>query len=110
MCPTRYAISTLPYALRHQPFDFFPRYAYPCAVEKKRLDVLLVEGKLVESRQRAQAVILAGEVQVNGRVIDKAGARVAEGAEIVIRAPLKYVSSGGLKLEEIGRASCRERV
>jgi 23S rRNA (cytidine1920-2'-O)/16S rRNA (cytidine1409-2'-O)-methyltransferase len=68
-------------------------------VEKKRLDVLLVEGKLVESRQRAQAVILAGEVQVNGRVIDKAGARVAEGAEIVIRAPLKYVSRGGLKLE-----------
>lgn len=66
---------------------------------KKRLDVLLVERELVETRQRGQALILAGDVQVNGRVVDKAGTLVAADAAISIRAPLKYVSRGGLKLE-----------
>ncbi len=66
---------------------------------KRRLDVLLVERALVESRQRAQALILAGDVQVNGRRIDKAGALIAEDAEIALRAPPKYVGRGGLKLE-----------
>ncbi len=66
---------------------------------KKRLDVLLVERELVESRQRAQALILAGEVTVNGNRVDKAGALVADDAEIGLRAPLKYVGRGGLKLE-----------
>jgi 23S rRNA (cytidine1920-2'-O)/16S rRNA (cytidine1409-2'-O)-methyltransferase len=68
-------------------------------VGKKRLDVLLVERDLVESRQRAQALILAGEVQVSGRVIAKAGTPIAEDAEITLRAPLKFVGRGGLKLE-----------
>jgi len=68
-------------------------------VAKKRLDVLLVERELVETRQRAQALILAGDVQVNGSVVSKAGMPVAEDAAITIRAPLKYVSRGGLKLE-----------
>ena len=66
---------------------------------KKRLDVLLVERELVESRQRAQALILAGDVQVNGNRVEKAGTLVAEDAEITLRAPLKYVGRGGLKLE-----------
>jgi 23S rRNA (cytidine1920-2'-O)/16S rRNA (cytidine1409-2'-O)-methyltransferase len=66
---------------------------------KKRLDVLLVERELVETRQRAQALILAGDVRVNDQVSSKAGAFVAEDATITIRAPLKYVSRGGLKLE-----------
>lgn len=66
---------------------------------KKRLDVLLVERELAETRQRAQALILAGEVQVNGIVISKVGAPVAADAAITIRAPLKYVSRGGFKLE-----------
>ncbi len=66
---------------------------------KKRLDVLLVERELVESRQRAQALILAGDVQVNGNRVDKAGALVAEDAAITLRAPLQYVGRGGLKLE-----------
>lgn len=66
---------------------------------KKRLDLLLVERELAETRQRAQALILAGDVQVNGNVVSKAGAPVAVDAAITIRAPLKYVSRGGFKLE-----------
>lgn len=66
---------------------------------KKRLDVLLVEHGLVETRQRAQALILAGDVQVNGSRVDKAGALVADDAEIALRASLKYVGRGGLKLD-----------
>ena len=53
----------------------------------------------METRQRAQALILAGEVQVDGNVISKAGAPVTDDAAIIIRAPLKYVGRGGLKLE-----------
>ncbi len=68
-------------------------------VTKKRLDVLLVERALVESRQRAQALILAGDVQVNGNRADKAGTLIADDAAITLRAPLKYVGRGGLKLE-----------
>jgi 23S rRNA (cytidine1920-2'-O)/16S rRNA (cytidine1409-2'-O)-methyltransferase len=68
-------------------------------VAKKRLDVLLVERALVGSRQRAQALILAGDVQVNGSRVDKAGTLVVEDAEITLRAPLKYVGRGGMKLE-----------
>jgi len=66
---------------------------------KKRLDVLLVERGLAETRARAQALILAGEVQVEGRVVDKAGAMVPEEAEITVAPALPYVSRGGLKLE-----------
>jgi 23S rRNA (cytidine1920-2'-O)/16S rRNA (cytidine1409-2'-O)-methyltransferase len=85
--------------MRDSPFDFFPCCLYLCSVTKKRLDVLLVERELAETRQRAQALILAGDVRVNDQVISKAGALVAEDAAITIRAPLKYVSRGGLKLE-----------
>ena len=68
-------------------------------MDKKRLDLLLVERALAETRQRAQALILAGDVQVNGSRVDKAGALIAGDAEIAVRAPLKYVGRGGLKLE-----------
>ncbi len=78
--------------------DNFPCSAYLCAVLKKRLDVLLVERALAETRQRAQALILAGEVTVNGQVVAQAGKAVPDGATIVVRAPLPYVSRGGLKL------------
>ena len=68
---------------------------------KKRLDVLLVERGLQESRQRAQAVIMSGEVFVNGQRVDKPGTAVAEDAQIEIRGgTLAYVSRGGLKLEK----------
>ncbi len=68
---------------------------------KTRLDVLLVERGLQESRQKAQAVIMSGQVYVNGQKSDKPGAAVAEDAQVEIRggAP-RYVSRGGLKLEK----------
>jgi 23S rRNA (cytidine1920-2'-O)/16S rRNA (cytidine1409-2'-O)-methyltransferase len=68
-------------------------------VGKKRIDVLLVERDLAETRQRAQALIMAGEVQVDGRRVDKAGTLVPEDATVAVRTPLKYVGRGGLKLE-----------
>ena len=68
---------------------------------KKRLDVVMVERGLSESRQKAQAVIMAGQVYVNGQRVDKAGAPVAEGQAVEIRGKtLPYVSRGGLKLEK----------
>jgi len=70
-------------------------------VAKKRLDVAVTELGLAESRQKAQAIIMAGEVYVNGQKVDKAGAPVAEDARIEVRGKsLRYVSRGGLKLEK----------
>jgi 23S rRNA (cytidine1920-2'-O)/16S rRNA (cytidine1409-2'-O)-methyltransferase len=67
---------------------------------KERLDVLLVERGLAESRQRAQARILAGEVFVDGQKMTKAGAGVASDARIEIAGgKLRYASRAGLKLE-----------
>ena len=62
---------------------------------KKRLDVLLVERGLAESRAQAQALVLAG--RVSGHV--KAGEQVDEHAELVVEQPPRYVSRGGEKLE-----------
>jgi 23S rRNA (cytidine1920-2'-O)/16S rRNA (cytidine1409-2'-O)-methyltransferase len=68
--------------------------------ERKRLDVLLVERGLAESRQKGQAMILAGEVEVDGKRVDKAGLAIAEGSQIEVRSRLqKYASRGGFKLE-----------
>jgi 23S rRNA (cytidine1920-2'-O)/16S rRNA (cytidine1409-2'-O)-methyltransferase len=67
---------------------------------KLRLDKLLVERGLAGSRERAQALILAGNVLVNDQKVEKAGAQVQ--ADVAIRLlgdDLKYVSRGGLKLE-----------
>jgi 23S rRNA (cytidine1920-2'-O)/16S rRNA (cytidine1409-2'-O)-methyltransferase len=67
---------------------------------KLRLDRLLVERGLVESRERGQAIIIAGHVLVNGQKQDKAGELVPEDAEIrILGEVLPYVSRGGLKLE-----------
>jgi len=64
-----------------------------------RLDLLLVERQLAMSRQRARALIMAGQVRVNGRPITKAGTSVPGDAEITLIAPdHPYVSRGGLKL------------
>ena len=69
--------------------------------EKKRLDVLLTERGLQESRQRAQAVIMSGQVYVRGQKVDKAGTPVEENAPIEVKGQtLAYVSRGGLKLEK----------
>lgn len=68
---------------------------------KKRLDVAMTEQGLAESRQKAQAVIMAGQVYVDGQKVDKAGAPVGESARIEVRGKtMPYVSRGGLKLEK----------
>ena len=67
---------------------------------KKRLDVLLVERGLATSREKAKAMIMAGEVLVDNEREDKAGSMFPEEVEIVLKGkPLPYVS-GGLKLEK----------
>ncbi len=67
---------------------------------KVRIDKLLVERRFAPSRERAQALVLAGRVLVNGQKIEKAGAGVDAEAEIrLLGTDLKYVSRGGLKLE-----------
>ena len=66
---------------------------------KKRIDVLLVERGLAASRDRAQRLIMAGQVLVQNRVVDKAGTKVADDLPIRLRgADHPYVSRGGLKL------------
>lgn len=66
---------------------------------KLRLDTLLVQRGLAASRERAQALILAGHVLVDGRVAQKAGAPVSDAAEVSLREPdHPYVGRGGLKL------------
>ena len=68
---------------------------------KERLDVLLVSRGLAQSREKAKAVIMSGEVLVNGQREDKAGSMFDTAVEITLKhPPLKYVSRGGLKLEK----------
>lgn len=68
---------------------------------KERLDVLLVERNLAESRERAKITIMEGLVLVNGQKVDKAGTMVKPDAEIrILGNTLPYVSRGGLKLEK----------
>jgi 23S rRNA (cytidine1920-2'-O)/16S rRNA (cytidine1409-2'-O)-methyltransferase len=68
--------------------------------KKTRLDRLLVDRGLAESRERAQAMILAGHVLVDEQRMEKCGAPVTENAEVRLLAqPAKYVSRGGVKLE-----------
>jgi 23S rRNA (cytidine1920-2'-O)/16S rRNA (cytidine1409-2'-O)-methyltransferase len=67
---------------------------------KLRLDKLLVDRGLAASRERAQALILAGKVLVDGQKFDKAGSQInADAAVRLLGEDLKYVSRGGLKLE-----------
>ena len=69
--------------------------------KKVRLDVLLMEKGLQESRQKAQAAIMSGIVYVNDQKVDKPGTPVAQDAKVEIRGnTLRYVSRGGLKLEK----------
>lgn len=67
---------------------------------KIRIDTLLVNKGLTPSREKARALILAGEVRVNGNLVDKAGTNVDEDDQVEVKTnSLKYVSRGGLKLE-----------
>jgi 23S rRNA (cytidine1920-2'-O)/16S rRNA (cytidine1409-2'-O)-methyltransferase len=68
-------------------------------MKKMRLDVLLVERGLVRSRERGQRLIMAGEVRVDGQLVDKPGRRVSGDASVTIKERPPYVSRGGHKLE-----------
>ena len=77
-----------------------PEKSLKTKTEKQRLDVLLVERGLAGSRQKAQAMLLAGEVRINGHCHDKPGERVPIDSRIEIAATrLQHVSRGGFKLE-----------
>ena len=67
---------------------------------KQRLDTLVVQRGLVESRERAKQLILAGEVVVSGSARVKPGHLISPDAEIAVKQPPRYVSRGGLKLEK----------
>ena len=70
-------------------------------MSKERLDVLLVNRGLAESREKAKAIIMSGNVYVEGQKEDKAGSTFVDTANIEVRgSTLKYVSRGGLKLEK----------
>lgn len=68
--------------------------------KKQRLDTLLADRELVDSREQAKRLILAGEVLVDGELHSKPGQSVPVDASIEIKQPLRYVSRGGLKLEK----------
>jgi 23S rRNA (cytidine1920-2'-O)/16S rRNA (cytidine1409-2'-O)-methyltransferase len=67
-------------------------------VRKERLDLLVVERGLADSRQQAQRLIMAGQVAVDERVVDKPGTRVPISAKLSVTAGLPYASRGGFKL------------
>jgi 23S rRNA (cytidine1920-2'-O)/16S rRNA (cytidine1409-2'-O)-methyltransferase len=67
--------------------------------KKIRIDTLLVERGLVESREKGKRLLMAGEVLINGQVVDKAGALVQADAAIELKAKPKFVSRGGEKIE-----------
>lgn len=75
-------------------------------MKKQRLDVLLVQRNMAPSREKAKALIMSGEVFVNGQREDKPGTVFAEEADIEVKAakPFPYVSRGGLKLEKAVQA------
>ena len=68
--------------------------------KRERLDLLLLERQLVESREAGRRRILAGEVLVNDQAVTKAGSFVALDARIRLKASPRYVSRGGFKLEK----------
>ncbi len=69
-------------------------------MSKQRLDILLVERNLCTSRQQAQRCIGAGEVKVNGEIVDKSGTKISLDADIILKAKPPYVSRGGEKLHQ----------
>ncbi len=69
-------------------------------IKKVRLDKLLLDKGLAESRQKAKALILQGDVLVDDKVMDKAGSLVRVDASLKVRDKMPYVSRGGLKLEK----------
>ena len=81
---------------------------------KERLDVLLVKRNLAASREKAKAIIMTGNVFVNGQREDKAGSTFKEDVLIEVKGtPMKYVSRGGYKLEkaiELWQVPLKEKI
>jgi len=77
-----------------------PLSHYAQNMTRIRLDVLVHRRGLAASRQKARRLVLAGQVRVDGRVVDKVGAQVDAQAQIEVRGGLPYVSRGGLKMEK----------
>ena len=75
-------------------------------MSKQRLDVILVERGLAESREKAQRLILAGSVRVEGQVVDKAGRPCDIQAVVTVDSGEKFVSRGGGKLEAAFEVFC----
>ena len=71
---------------------------YAAAVAKRRLDTLLAERGLFESRSRAAAAVIAGDVHVGGRPATKPGTLVADDEQLAVAEPPPFVSRGGIKL------------
>ena len=68
--------------------------------EKTRIDVLMFEKGLAESREKAKSLIMAGQVYIDEQKVDKPGTNVPNDSNIIVRQGAKYVSRGGLKLEK----------
>lgn len=68
--------------------------------EKKRIDIYLYENALTDSREKARALIMAGEVSIDGKVCSKASATVADGQEVTVKQNDAFVSRGGKKLQK----------
>lgn len=67
---------------------------------KKRIDLILVDKKLAESREKAKEMIKWGNVFVDGKLVDKPSRKIEESLSIEIKEPIKYVSRAGYKLEK----------
>ena len=66
--------------------------------KKQRVDLLLVERGLAESREKAQALLMAGRVTMDGKPVTKPGQQVDSGCRLAVSAPMPYVGRGGFKL------------
>jgi len=67
--------------------------------ERKRLDMLLLERGLIQSREKAQALIMEGKVYVSGTLVDKPGKLICSDSHVELKQEKRYVSRGGIKLE-----------
>jgi 23S rRNA (cytidine1920-2'-O)/16S rRNA (cytidine1409-2'-O)-methyltransferase len=67
--------------------------------KKQRIDVLMVEKGLTDSRELARRLVMAGEVSINGQIVDKPGTQISVEAEIAVRSAPRFVSRGGEKLD-----------
>jgi 23S rRNA (cytidine1920-2'-O)/16S rRNA (cytidine1409-2'-O)-methyltransferase len=105
MSHNKLAFTYLPFAvinakisLKVYAIESYPPLIYNQRMTKKRLDNLLVTRELAENVAIAQALIIAGEVTISGKVVTKPGALVDEGCELKLAQKSPYVSRGGLKL------------